>query len=201
MSFNILDRLFHMASHGNKEAEAKLYEEFVKQANMVIAGVIKNNTNFRGFSGDFCDIIDELYFKATNQYEGERGSFSTFVNWLFNSRLKNAVLKEIIDIKSYTKTFSCDDEEYNEIENIPDSESLSISNQIALDNFELRISSRDKHNTSKERTKRRVLLLYYAGYSLTEISKILKIPYTTLKRILDAAIDDDNLSNINFDLK
>jgi len=201
MHTNDLDAFFHMASHGNKEAYNSLYESFVKQANKVVVSTVKRNTNFKGFPGDFCDLIDDLFFKAINEFEPEKGPFSAFANWLFDRRLKNAVLKEIIDIQNFTKTTDYEDSEYNEIENLPDTKSSSITNQITLNNFELHICSPNAHKNNYTRRRDKVLALQYAGYNMNEISKILNLPYPTVRGILEKAREDDDICNIKLDLK
>ena len=201
MHKNNIDAFFHLASHGNKEAFNLLYEEFVGRANSVIKSVIKRNSNFKGFPEDFCDLIDELFFKAINEYEPERGRFSSFVNWLFDVRLTTAVLKKIIDIKTYVKTLDNDEDELDEIENFPDLCSLPITNQIALNNFELKISSQNNHKNQYEKRRDKILTLVYAGFTKNEICKKLKISYSSLRRFLDKIKDDEDINNIKLDLK
>ena len=201
MHTNDIDAFFHMASHGDKEAYKTLYGLFVERANKLVTATIKRNSNFRGFPGDFCGLIDELFLKAINDYETEKGTFSTFVNWLLDRRLKNAVLQEIIEIQAYTKTIDYEDINYDEIEALPDSESMIITDQIALKDFKLKISTPNVHKTQDERQRDRVLLLNYAGYKIVEISQILNMAYSTVKRILDKAKEDEDLYNIKLDLK
>lgn len=201
MHTNDIDAFFHMASHGDKEAYKTLYGLFVERANKLVTATIKRNSNFRGFPGDFCGLIDELFLKAINDYETEKGTFSTFVNWLLDRRLRNAVLQEIIEIQAYTKTIDYADIDYDEIETLPDSDSMIITDQIALNDFKLKISTPNVHKTQDERQRDRVLLLNYAGYKMVEISQILNMSYSTVKRILDKAREDEDLYNIKLDLK
>lgn len=201
MHTNDIDAFFHMASHGDKEAYKTLYGLFVERANKLVTATIKRNSNFRGFPGDFCGLIDELFLKAINDYETEKGTFSTFVNWLLDRRLRNAVLQEIIEIQAYTKTIDYADIDYDEIETLPDSDSMIITDQIALNDFKLKISTPNVHKTQDERQRDRVLLLNYAGYKMVEISQILNLSYSTVKRILDKAKEDEDLYNIKLDLK
>ena len=201
MSKKDIDSFFHMASHGNKEAFNCLYEEFVRLANNVVKGTIKKASNFRGFSGDFCDLIDDLFFLAINKHEPERGSFSAFANWLFDKRLKDAVLKEIVELQTYSKTYESDDEEVDEIEDYADPDSLPFTDQIALDDFKLKIASPNMHKSVPDRRRDKILTLFYAGYKRTEISKILKLPYSFVRHTIDDVLNDKDFNNIKLDLK
>lgn len=196
-----MDSLFHMATHGNKEAFNQLYIQFVNRANRLVKSIIRKDTNFKGFSEDFCDFIDDLFFVAINEHIPQQGSFSSFTNFLLNTRLRHVVLKHIIDVKRYTQEISYDDSEDNEIENIADPDQVPFVDQITLDDFGLYIASPSHHKSVYQRRRDKIIALSYAGYKRTEICKIMKLPYTVVRGILEKARDDKELSNIKLDLK
>ena len=63
-----LDACFYLASHGNKEAYQKLYEEFRKRAEKTIKIAQHPFSNLSGNQLDFSDITDCLFFKIINEF-------------------------------------------------------------------------------------------------------------------------------------
>lgn len=198
---NRIDAFFHMASYGDKEAYSQLYKEFVKRANTIINSTIKTYSQFKGIAHDFCDVIDDLFFKAINEFGPEKGSFSSFVDYLLSRRLLPLVKKEVSDIQTYIADIDFDDEEVKTIDLLPDPNQSKMADEIAVKNFKQTIASPNSHKTQAQRTRDKVLLLQYAGYKNTEICKILNITYAQLRRISDKAKKDEDISNIKLDLK
>lgn len=196
-----INAYFHLASHGEKEAYNSLYKEFVNRANKKIKNTTRANSNFLGFSGDFCDLIDELFFKAINEYGPEKGTFHSFVDFLLSRRLVPEVKKKIYLIQSYTMDIDFDDEDVNSIEYIQDPNHTSLTDDIAVLDFKQMIASPNAHKTREKRLRDKVLLLQYGGYKNKEICEILKITYAQLRRVLEKARGDDDLNNIKLDLK
>ena len=201
MANNTFDLYFHLASHGNKEAYNLLYEAFIQKANLVVISTFKNNSKYMGFSDDFCGIIDDLFFYAINNFEPEKTSFSTFVDYLLYHKLVGAVKSEIHRIQTYVAEIDFDDNDVNGIELVSDPIQPSIQSEILIKNFQLSIASPNKNKTQKRRLRDRVLILQYAGYKNKEICEKLKITYAQLRRIYEKMKDDEELLNIKLDLK
>jgi len=201
MHKNDINKFFHMATHGDKEAYKLLYKEFVNRANLVVLNTVKNNSNFSGFPGDFCDLIDDLFFKAINEYEPEKRSFSSYVDYLFSHRLANAVRSEIHDIESYIADVDYEDENIKSIELLSDPQQPTLQNEIAMNNFKVLVASPNKHKSKDRRLRDKVLTFKYAGYNNQEICNKLNLSYSQLRRILVKAEDDDDIANIKLDLK
>ena len=197
-----IDRYFHMATHGDNEAYKLLYKEFVNRANIVIHNTIKTNSKFTGIPADFCDVIDDLFFQAINEFEQEKKSFSAYVDYLFSHRLVGAVKTEIHRIQSYmTDVDYTDDEEVKSIELLSDPTQPSIQNELVLEDFKQTIASPNKHKPKNKRIRDKVLILQYAGFKNNEICKALKITYPQLRRILMKMEKDEEITNIKLDLK
>lgn len=196
-----IDAYFHLASHGDNEAYKLLYKEFVGRANYVIKQTVKNNSQFRGFSGDFSDLIDELFFEAINGFEPEKKTFSAYVDYLFAHRLVGAVKSEIHCIQNYIADIDFEDESIKSIEMLSDPVQPSVQNEIALMNFEATIASPNRHKTKERRLRDKVLTLQYAGYKTKEICDALGLTYSQLRRILNLIKEDDEIINLKLDLK
>ena len=197
-----IDRYFHMATHGDNEAYKMLYKEFVDRANVVIRNAIRINSKFMGIPNDFCDLIDDLFFEAINQFEQEKKSFSSYVDYLLSHRLGGAVKNEVHNLQSYMADIDFDDnEEVKSIELLPDPIQPSIQNEIAILDFKQAIASPNKHKSNERRLRDKVLVLKYAGLNNNEICKKLNLTYSQVRLILQKAEDDEDLSNIKLELK
>ena len=201
MQSQYFDSLFVRAKNGDYDAYWKLYEEFVRRANIVIKSTIKNTSNYVGITEDFCGMIDDLYFKIIKEFVPEKGSFSAFINSVIRKRLIPAVRKEINLKQMYIADINFDDVDINSIEHIADPHQKPISAEIALKEFKLKIASPNTHKTQEERLKDKILLLEFAGFSYIEMTKLLKVPYSSLRRIAEEVRTDKDLKNIKLDIK
>ena len=196
-----LDKYFHMASHGDKEAYQLLYKEFVDKANSVVRTTIQNYSKFQGIPEDFCDVIDDLFFEAINEFEQEKKSFSTYVDYLLSHRLVGAVKSEIHRIQTYIADIDYDDSEVKAVELLPDPDHSSMAGELAIMRFKAEIATPSSHKTKEQRLRDRVLTLLYAGYKNKEICDKLNITYAQLRRVLEKIEDDEEINNIKLDLK
>ena len=196
-----IDSLFQRAKEGDKDAYWTLYQEFVRRANIIAIGTIKSIPNYNGISDDFCDLIDELFFKTYKEYKPDKGSFSVFINSTLQRRLVGAIKKEIAEMKMYLVNIDYDNFDINCIEQLADPDQKPMPAELAIQNFKQKISSPNKHKTLNERIRDKVLLLQFAGYSNNDICNYLKISYSTLRRLQRKIRADKEINNIKLDLK
>ena len=196
-----LDVFFHLASQGDKDAYGMLYQKFIERANSVIFTTLRGSSNYKSITEDFCVLIDELFFKAINEYAEEKGLFSSFADWILARRLVPQVKKYINDMQTYVTNIDYEDEDIDCIELLADKDHNSMASDIAMNDFKLKIASRNKHRSREERLKDRILLLQYAGYPNTEICKLLNLTYSTLRRLSRDIKTDEDIANIKLDLK
>ena len=201
MSFANLDAYFHLASQGDTEAFEILYKEFVIRAKYTIKTTITTSTNYVNYPVDFSELIDEFFFKALNEFEPERGTFTQFCDYILTRRLFSRVKRKIYENQLLYADVSLENEEVDAVELLSDPNETSIISDIALTKFKYQIASPNIHRTSEQRLRDKILLLQYAGYQITDICKILKIPYSSLRREIEKFRTDEELINLKLDLK
>ena len=196
-----IDSLFQRAKQGDKDAYWTLYQEFVRRANIIINATIKATPKFTGFPEDFCDMIDELFFKTIKEYNFRYGPFSKYLNKALQWRLVTLIRKYIAETQIYRVDIAYDDIDAESIEQLADPNQSNMPTELAFDNFKAKIASPNRHKTLEQRQKDKILLLQYAGYSYKEICKYLKIPYSSLRRIVEDMRTDKDIMSIKLDLK
>ena len=202
MHFRNLDAYFHVASHGDPEAYKILYEEFVKKAKYIIKSTLRNSLNFPIIPEDFSDYIDYLFFKAINDYDPERGSFSWYIDYVIKLRLEKRVQKAIAENQIDYDLFDLDvDSEIDVIEYLPDPNQKSFSEDIATCDFKLKIASPKEHCTRKEKIQDKIVLLQYAGYKNAEIARELNLTINELRTYLKRIQSDQRILNLKLELK
>ena len=202
MQSNDLDAYFHMASEGNSEAYYSLYKEFIKRAKYVVREAIKSVSNQPKFVDDFGELIDGLFFKVINDYDNTRGSFTHFVDYIFEHRLTNIVQKEVIaNNQLYANVEYDDEQEVKTTELFKDPNQLSMVSDIAINGFIYEIASPNKHKSNARRLRDKILMLQYAGYSNAKICEILKISMFALNREKEKIMNDQDIMDLKINLK
>jgi len=202
MRFTRMDALFHMASHGDKEAYSSLYNEIVRKANTIIKSVARNQLNFSVNPGDFLEIIDETFFDLINEYDSGKGPFSAFVEYLLSIRFVGKIKRQMLRIQcTYIDSYETEREEGLDMELFADPNQLDMISDIAINNFELRISSPQNKGKYKDRMVNRVLLLLYSGFKIDEICETLKITRGEYRGIIKYMNSKSSIKNLRLDLK
>lgn len=202
MHFSNLDAYFHMAAHGDQEAYQLLYKEFRSRAEQVIKNSGFNLAKYPGIRGDFDELTDREFLHCMNDYDSEKGTFSHYVEYILGTR----VLREAQEIifKWTTKTVDLD---YDEAELVmaeretPQSYSEKMTNEYAVRDFRLRISSSTRHISNEERLERRLLILLYAGCKASEIREKLKISEGKYRILLEKVKESEDITKLKLELK
>ena len=202
MHFINLDAYFHLASQGDTEAYKILYLEFVRKAKIITKATLKNPSNFPVIPEDFSDFIDVLFFRAINEYDGERGSFSWYVDYVISVRLEKRIKKAIaenpIDYDFCDLDFL---QESDCIDLLADPNQKPIVEDVAVSSFKYRLASPKEHRTRKEKMRDKIILLQYAGFKNTEIAKKLNLTINEFRGYLKGIKKDDKIVNLKLDLK
>jgi len=202
MHFSNLDAYFHLASQGDQEAYKILYEEFVNKAKYVLRSTLRNSLNIPVIPDDFSDYIDSLFFKAINEYDPERGSFSWYVDYLINRRMEDQAIKAIVrnkvdyDYLDYEELMETDCADY-----LPDPDQKSMSEYLAVENFKYKLASPKEHRTRKEKLEDKIMLLQYAGYKNVEIAKKFNMTINELRGHLKNIQKDEKIVKLKLELK
>lgn len=198
MHFSKLDAFFHVASQGSREAYQYLYSEFIYRAKIKINQLVNNNLKFTGFSEDFHQYLDELFLDALNDFDGTKGSFTYFIDYVLNLRLPPKVA---VEMRKRYKICQLKNEngEYMDIECLEDPNQNSISKDIAIEEFKYRISSPNRNSSNYDRLQNKIAMMKYAGYTKAEILEKLRISDTLFRRCLKQI--QNNKDNIDFKLE
>ena len=197
-----LDAYFYLATKGDDYAYYKLYEGFVSWCNFAIRSVVQKTSNFQGFSEDFSDIIDNLFFKTIRDHDDEKGSFTFFANYIIKTRLLPKVLDVVALIQNKCSDIDPLLNNNHSFEDVlPDPNQKSIHHEIAINDFKCKISSPNNHKSKDNRVIDKILLLQYAGFKNAEICSYLNCTYSQLRRYLEKIKNDDVLINFKINLK
>lgn len=161
MKINI--RLVKKAQKGNDKAFLKLFQQFEKDIYRMAYVYVKNQE-------DALDVVQEVAYQAFLKIDTLKKP-EYFKTWLFKITINCAINlvnknKNVIYLKPEYEEFVG-----SENENIP----LSITLQELM-------------NALQENEKSVILLKFYRGHTLKEISEILEIPLGTAKSIYYRAI-------------
>jgi len=202
MHYRNLDAYFHVASHGDPEAYKILYQEFVCKAKYVIKSTLRNSLNFPVIPEDFSEYIDYLFFKAINEYDPERGSFSWYVDYVVKLRLEKKVQKAIAENQIDYDVFDLEnDSDLDAIEFLADPCQKTIVEDLAIADFKLKIASPREYHTRKDKLLNKILLLQYAGYKNAEIARLLGMTINELRSYLKLIQNTKQVVNLKLDLK
>ena len=201
MHFSKMDAYYHMASQGDPDGFEELYKEFTAKASNLIKIHIRSYQIYTRNPEDFSDIVDKIFFRIINEYDPERGSFSSFVEYIFGVRLAGRVKTMIFELLNLCDGIPQVIDEIVDADAIPDENQTSYQTEIALSSFKLRIATPSSSKTRKERERDRIILLRYAGYNYQEICKIMKIDYNELRYNLELMKNDKEIANLKLELK
>ena len=132
MHFSKLDAYYHLATHGDSEVYDSLYKEFTSKANNLISAIIKNYSFYSGIPADFSDLIDKIFFRVLKEYDMNRSSFSSYVEFVFNTRLANNATSIILDSMNDFKLLDDMFEEQNFIDAAADPNQIPIRGETYL---------------------------------------------------------------------
>lgn len=202
MHYQSLDAYFHLAAKGDKYAYHQLYEGFVSWCHFSIKSSIQKTSNFIGFSEDFSDIIDILFFKTIRDYDEERGSFTFFASYTIKTRLIPKVLDAVAIIQNKCSDIDQLLNNNHTFEDVlADPNQKPILHEIVTNDFKCKISSPGTRKSKDNKVIDRILLLQYAGFKNSEMCKHLKCTYSQLRRYLEKIKKDDYLINFKIELK
>ena len=201
MHFTRMDAYYHLTTLGDHEAYQILYSEFLNKARNLIRLIGKSCSNFTVNPGDFSQFIDSLFFRAINEFNPLKGTFSSYVEFIFSYRLTDYVRNKLIQ---EANTFAPIENSFGEacsIELIPDPNQPSITTELIKNNFTYKIASKRNNKTFVERITDKILLLQYAGYKDSEICRALKISVAKLRKYKKLIENNDEIVNLKLDLK
>ena len=200
MHFSLLDAFFHVATQGSQEAYRLLYNEFLNRARGKINLAADNSLKFTGFSEDLLQFVDELFLNILSDYDSTKGSFAFFADYVLNLRIPSKVAAMV---QKRHKTYQVKNEngEDMDIEDFADPHQNSISYEVAMEDFRLRISSPNRYITNDQRMQNKISMMRYAGYKKIEICKMLKISEGTLRKYLKLIKNSDASDDFKLDLK
>ncbi len=202
MHYQSLDAYFYLAAKGDEYAYYHLYEGFVSWCHFSIKSSIQKTSNFTGFSEDFSDIIDILFFKTIRDYDEERGSFTFFASYTIKTRLIPKVLDAIAIIQNKHSDIDPLLNNNHTFEDVlADPNQKSILEEIIMNDFKCKISSPGTRKSKDNKEIDRILLLQFGGFKNSEICKHLKCTYSQLRRYLEKIKKDDYLINFKIELK
>lgn len=200
MHFSKLDAFFHVASQGSHEAYELLYNEYLYRAKIKINLISDNRLKFTGFNEDFHQVLDEIFLNILNDYDSTKGSFTYFVDYVLNLRLPPKVISEL-QRRSRNYQVKNEDGEDMDIEDFADPYQSPITTEVAMENFKLRVSSSNKHESNKTRIVNKVIMLKYVGFNNREICECLKITDAHLRKYLEIAKKSKDNEEFKLDLK
>ena len=201
MHFINLDAYFYMVTQGDQEAIKVLYNLYLKRATKLLKMCLDSDANYAENTEDFSLLTDKLFFEMLNEYDPEKGAISSFLEYKINNKLFPQVISHLaVHVNRYIRfeeIFSdCDI-----VENISDPKQTSIQTDIVVKNFKYRIASKTRNKSNRERTRDKVLLLQYAGYTNTEICQVLGLSYSQLRTYIKNMQKDKAIVNLKLELK
>ena len=189
-----------MATKGNKEAFLAMYENFTYRAKNAIKNV-KDSGNFPENGRDFGELIDKTFFKILNEYNKEKCSFSSFVEFVLNNRfaptVRNALKRDVelyLPLENNVDTTT-------PIESLADPNQYSINEDIAINHFKYKMSSRGKARSNLQKKRDKILLYQYAGYSNQEICELMHMTYSQLRTHMEHIKKHRDVVNLKLELK
>ena len=191
MHFSRLDAFFHVASQGSHEAYQLLYNEFIYRAKIKVNQIADYSLKFTGFSEDFMQFIDELFFDALNNYESTKGSFTYFADYVLNLRLPPKVMTEM---QKRNRAYQVRNEEGEDmdIEDFADPYQMTVSDEVEIEDFRQRISSPSRNISNEKRLQNKIAMMKYAGYKNIEIARSLNMDENTLRKHIKAIKRNEN---------
>ena len=202
MHFCNMDAYYHMAAQGDADALNQLYKDFSNKANIIIRLVISSDGNFAGIPADFYDLVDKVFFKTLAEYDSNRGSFATFVDYVMKKRLGPRVKALLIDKANTYAPLDITLEDFSPVDAIADPDQLPMRKEIAIDNFKVRISSKNKNRSNLQKLRDRILRYQFEGRSLKEIAETLCLTKSELRTILRKMQEEDvGIINLKLELK
>ena len=201
MHFCNMDAYYHMATKGDAGAFHELYIIFHKKSKLIIKESIDLYREFSVNSYDFYDLVEETFQQLINDYDSERGSFSTYLEYILSNRFAinvRTILYNYVNMFVPPLEWNGGD---RDIDQFCDEDSASIASEITLNSFKQKIASRNKYKTQTTRIHHKIMLLQYAGYKNSEICKILNMTYSQLRTIRSQMQDDEEVINLKLELK
>jgi len=156
-----ITQIVEMVQSGEKEAFTLFFQETYNKTYFVALSILNNHD-------DALDITQETYVKAFVNIHNLRDS-SAVESWLYKITVN--LCRKFIDKK---KEFVFDDEEYNQIFNIP-SECEEFFPEISAEKSDIKEIILSLLNKLPYSQKEIVLLFYYEQLSIAEIMHILNI--------------------------
>lgn len=197
-----MDAFFYIASQGDKIAFLDLRNVFKKRATILCIGILKKIGKFQGNPIDFEEILDDLFLKIVNEFDPTKGIFSTYSRCILEHKFSNYVFSA--QNKINLSTYSLDDTNESGVsylDMIQNRDIIPLGSDIAISNFKYEISSPNRHESSEDKVKKRILVLKYAGYNDREISEILNISISKYRRYVRESESLEYLSNFKLELK
>ena len=191
-----------MAAHGDSKAFDELYIVFLKKCKIIIRNSINLYSNFPVNSVDFHELIDKTFMRLLADYDCQKGSFSTFLEYVLENRFASKVKEMLFEYCStYAPEFELDGTA-KPIEQFQDPNQIHPYVDTLLQNFKFKMASSNRHPKNSRRRKRRnVLLMLYAGYSPTEIAKLLNMTLSQVRTLQKSIKDDEEMNNLKLELK
>lgn len=196
-----LDAYFHMAAHGDEGAHQILYNYFKSRANQFIKIALDKMPKYQVNPADFADFVDILYFKILNDYDPNRGSVSNYIEYVLNRRLVPKVQQILIEESEQYTNFN-EQRECNEpIETYADPNQKSFLEDIAINDFKLKISSPGNKKSNFKKMRDKILAMSYAGFTIKEICNELNITVSEYRWLLKKMKEDPDIINFKLEMK
>lgn len=194
--------LFSMASKGNKECYEKLFDEFMRIGKIIAANqLIQCNAIKYLKPDDFTDTICELFLITINTFDPKVNKFEVFSRFILNKRLARAIWDTIERRNNILSLDQCDDDSRPLIESIEDKSIQRIPDQISMKLFEEQLAESGENVKKNISDVNEVIKMEMEGYSLVEISRILKISMGRIRYLKRIAYKKLELDKIKLELK
>ena len=201
MHFSFLDAYFHLASQGDKEAYNLLYQTYCNMAESLIASSGYTIPKNRGFSIEFYDYLDSMFFKTINDYDRSKGTFTTYSDYVLKVRLLPKMYDLIQEKQTSSVLIGVDDAENINAMCATSDNDETMRREISRNEFKMYLCSPTKSVTRAKRLSKRITLLLYAGYTRREICKILGLTEMKLRQQLKKLKKDNDVCNFKLEMK
>lgn len=196
MQFYEIDSFFVMASQGDQKAYEELMNFYVDSATKIVQNEIRGH-QVKVKAEEFQDLIYETFIEMMTNYSSERSKFSYFLRYTLNSLLPERITSAINRLFIADKSLDdVGDDGTIFIEAIEQPNSLSIEDQIRMNNFKYEIASPSKEKTRKNSLTVKVLKMQAIGMSIVEISETLNLTTGKVRYVLKKA--EKEIDNLNF---
>ena len=179
-----LNHLFMLAKKDEAYLDI-LTKALLEKGKRMAISIIKSSSQHCFTYEDMEDYILDIIVYILASYSGKTKTFEEYSSFVMYKRLVSKMQDSYLSRAMFAQSLDdLTDDGIPVIELIEDKNIKNIPDQISLNELDLRMCSPKNNDTFTERAKKRIIVLLKAGYTSSEIKKILKLTEGSYRYIL-----------------